>query len=112
MYRRFVPFQIERKESCAAKPVSGRIDSTNASTGTEVANEFLPKARMPAAMEESWKGRCDMNAKTGAVIAEYMSLRVEVLYQLHYWSLISFEDREMIVETTDRVFVFAFEQAA
>jgi len=53
-----------------------------------------------------------MNRKTGTMIAEYMGLRVKVICQLQYWSLISFKDREMIVETADLVFVLALHQAA
>ena len=58
------------------------------------------------------EGRCAMNRKTGTMIAEYMGLRVKVICQLQYWSLISFKDREMIVETADLVFVLALHQAA
>ena len=77
-----------------------------------VANEILRKNLKASFTDDGGAGRCVMDGKTGTVIAEYMGLRVEVLYQLLYWSLISFEDQEVIVETADLIFDFAFEQAA
>jgi hypothetical protein len=46
-----------------------------------------------------------MDRKVNVTIATYFGLEVEVLIKLQNYSLIQFQGREFIVDTTDLVFV-------
>ena len=53
-----------------------------------------------------------MKANTSMVIATYFGLEVEVILRMQCYSLIRFQDRELIVETADLEFRRGFKCAA